>query len=143
MRARECFCVLAAAVTLSAHNQVQERFECPSCKQCYCLNCDGKWHGKDTCEEAEEKKNMTAGTQWTDVIDWLAGSLPHAEIRRASHLTIILRGAHASAGEDFCGRDLLAGILWHVWLSLCCAACIYTFMHLYLLPIDLSLLPAP
>ena len=133
MRARECFCVLAAAVTLSAHNQVQERFECPSCKQCYCLNCDGKWHGKDTCEEAEEKKNMTAGTQWTDVIDWLTGSLLHAEIRRASHLTIILRGAHASAGEDvflrkgFTGGDSLA----RVAVSLLCSVHIYIYAFIF------------
>lgn len=38
---------------------MQEQFECHSCRrQCSCLKCNDKWHGKDTCEEAKEKKKV-------------------------------------------------------------------------------------
>ena len=42
-----------------AHNQQQERFECPSCSKVYCLKCDLEWHGRDSCEEAAEKRDMS------------------------------------------------------------------------------------
>ncbi len=57
--------LLEVAVTLATHTQVQEQFKCHSCQQCSCLKCNDKWHGKDTCEEAKEKKKAgtaTAGT---------------------------------------------------------------------------------
>ena len=55
------FCTIPPYPPPLSRWQAQERFECPSCSKVYCLKCDAPWHGKDSCEDAEEKKKMTPG----------------------------------------------------------------------------------